>query len=277
MPTADTNPGSSGRGRPKRFPADSRIRVANTGSTNADVMAWVASGQPPGAVLVADHQSAGRGRLARTWEASAGDALLTTFLVDAPDVSATLPLVLGVAALDVVHARGGTDAGLKWPNDVVVGSRKLAGILVEAVPVDGAIAGAAAGIGMNLLGIPVASASDSGGSVENAISLRELVGSDDPAIVGVEAVLDDLCDRFDYWLDLVGREPHGQQTFVEAYRERCVSIGQRVRVERIGDDEITGTAVRIDDEGRLLVERSAEAAGGIVVVSAGDVHHLRPA
>ncbi len=253
-----TNPVPAGFSLQRRFPPESRVWVTSTGSTNADVLGWAASGSALGnaaaRVLVADYQSAGRGRLDRVWEARAGDALLVSFLVEAAEVNGLLPLVLGVAALDVVHQRGGTNAGLKWPNDVMVGSQKLAGILVEVTKGPGGVA-AAAGIGMNLAAAP-----------DGAISLASLTGSVDDSIVGVAGVLDDLCGRFDTWLSA------SRPDFIDAYRERCVTLGQQVRVDRIDGTSFDGRATGIDDDGRLLVDH----AGQSVVVQAGDVHHLRP-
>ncbi len=249
----------------RRFPLESRVRVAETGSTNADVLAWASSESPPGSVLVAAHQSAGRGRLDRTWEAKSGDALLVSFLVGGADVHGLLPLALGVAALDVVHTRGASSAGLKWPNDIMVGSQKLAGILVEVAPGETEIA-AAAGIGLNLGAAPV-----------GAVALRTLVGIDDDAAIGVDSVLDDLCVSFDKWLDVLLDGAAGRAAFVEAYRDRCVTVGQRVRVDKIDGGSFEGEAVGIDEDGRLLVGSVGGSDGEAIAVQAGDVHHLRPA
>lgn len=258
MTADDTNPVPAGFSLPHRFPPESRVWVRTTGSTNADVLGWATSGSAPGnsagRVLVADYQSAGRGRLDRVWEARAGDALLVSFLVKGAEVNGLLPLVLGVAALDVVHQRGGADAGLKWPNDLMVGSQKLAGILVEVTKGADGVA-AAAGIGMNLAAAP-----------DGAISLASLTGSVDESIIGVAGVLDDLCGRFDTWLSA------SRPDFLDVYRERCVTLGQQVRVDRIDGTSFEGEATGIDEDGRLLVDH----AGQEVVVQAGDVHHLRP-
>lgn len=265
MKGTETNFDGTGLSAGNRFPPDSRIRVAETGSTNADVLAWVAAGDPPGSVLVADYQAAGRGRLDRTWEAKPGDALLTSFLIDGPEVDGLLPLALGLAALQVVHQRGAVSAGLKWPNDLMVGPQKLAGILVEAVHADGSITAAAAGIGMNLLAAPT-----------DAISLQvalEDPGNSEPAtpVVGAE-ILHELCGAFDGWLDVLGQGTSGRSHFLDAYRDGCVTIGQQVKVDKIDGSSFDGVATGIDEDGRLLVN----AEGSVVAVQAGDVHHLRP-
>src|SRR5690349_15935960 len=112
-----------------------RVRwVDETGSTNHDLLAAARAGEPEGLVLVADHQSAGRGRLGRVWEAPPGASLLMSILLrpvlglaDAHAVTAAV----GLAAAYACEAVAGFRPGLKWPNDLVVGPRKLAGILAE--------------------------------------------------------------------------------------------------------------------------------------------------
>ncbi|MEE9413994.1 MAG: hypothetical protein V3V01_01845, partial [Acidimicrobiales bacterium] len=103
--------------------------VESTGSTNADLLKSAHAGDWSTTVLVTDHQTSGRGRLERTWEDTAASSLLMSLLVSRDDVSALLPLALGLAALGAVRGRGGKECGLKWPNDLLVGDHKLAGIL----------------------------------------------------------------------------------------------------------------------------------------------------
>src|SRR5690606_30963034 len=107
--------------------------VTTTGSTNADVLALARDGAPEGVVVVADHQSAGRGRRTRRWGAPPGGSLLVSVLLRPPaGVASAVTMAAAVAMADAVEAVAGVKVGLKWPNDLVVGDRKLAGILAEA-------------------------------------------------------------------------------------------------------------------------------------------------
>src|SRR5215207_4886252 len=137
-------------------------RVAETGSTNADVVTLATAGAAEGTVLVADYQSAGRGRLGRSWQAPPGTGLAVSLLLRPTAVPAHrwpwLPLLTGVAVVEALRTYPGIDVVLKWPNDVLLKGGKLAGILVERV--DGP-AGAAAvvGVGLNVSAAPVGAAS----------------------------------------------------------------------------------------------------------------------
>ena len=128
---------------------DFRIsRVERTGSTNADVLAAAIAGEPEGLVLVAQTQTAGRGRQGRTWESPPGGGLYFTVLLR-PDVPVArfgwIPLLAGVALAEAVRETAKVDAVLKWPNDLLVGGAKCAGILAEAT----GTGGVAVGIGLN--------------------------------------------------------------------------------------------------------------------------------
>ncbi len=129
--------------------------VAETGSTNHDLAELAASGAPDGVVLVADHQTAGRGRLDRSWVAPAGASLLLSVLVR-PDVEpAYVPLLTVAMALAVVESARSRHvaAGLKWPNDVVVDGeppRKLAGVLAESMVEGGGSTAVVVGVGINV-------------------------------------------------------------------------------------------------------------------------------
>ncbi len=128
--------GALPNGRSRHRFADIR-RVASTGSTNADVMELARQGEPEGIVVVADVQTAGRGRAGRTWTAPPGASLLCTVLLRPPaSVAGLVTFALSVAAAEACEAVAGVAPGLKWPNDLVVedehGTRKLAGLLAEA-------------------------------------------------------------------------------------------------------------------------------------------------
>jgi BirA family transcriptional regulator, biotin operon repressor / biotin---[acetyl-CoA-carboxylase] ligase len=242
--------------------------VAQTGSTNADLLARAASGTDvAGAVLIAEHQTAGRGRHGRGWTASPRAQITMSVGVSVVDVPAAgwgwLPLATGVAVVDTVAPLlevAGIEAGLKWPNDVLAGppgsSGKLAGILAEvAKPV------VVIGLGLNVTQSP--DEVDGPG----ATSLLDLgvPAPDRNRLVCV--LLRELGRRIVAW-----RAARGADWALAAdYRERSLTIGTRVRADLPGGKELVGTASGVDDQGRLCLEIGDQT----VVVSAGDVVHLR--
>jgi BirA family biotin operon repressor/biotin-[acetyl-CoA-carboxylase] ligase len=235
--------------------------VEQTGSTNADLLARAAAGEDiAGAVLIAEHQTAGRGRNGRVWT-SPGAQLTMSVGVDGggvpPDAWGWLPLATGVAVVDTVVPLG-VDAGLKWPNDVLVGGRKLAGILTEVAAAQRFIV---VGVGLNV------TLRDDEVPDADATSLRSLgVETPDRARL-VAALLQQLGRRFSRW-----REANGADAdLIADYRARSVTIGSRVRAILPGSAEVLGVAQSIDEQGRLHIDSGTET----VAVSAGDVIHLR--
>jgi len=239
-------------------------RVERTGSTNADVLAAALRGEPEGLVVVAQTQTAGRGRQGRTWESPQGGGLWFTVLLRPHDVAVArlgwLPLLAGVALAEAVRATAKVEAGLKWPNDLLVGGAKCAGILAEAT----GTGGVAVGIGLNTnLAEERLPPTPTG---VKATSLRLHAGSavDNDEILG--AVLDRLAVRYAEWRTHSGdADASGLRS---AYTENCVTIGRRVRAILPGGAEISGRATTVDIDGRLVVGGQA--------VAAGDVVHLRP-
>jgi BirA family transcriptional regulator, biotin operon repressor / biotin---[acetyl-CoA-carboxylase] ligase len=239
--------------------------VERTGSTNADLLARAAAGTDvAGAVLIAEHQTAGRGRHGRGWSATPRAQITMSVGVSVVDVPTEgwgwLSLATGVAIVDAVLAVTGVRAGLKWPNDVMAGPPdspgKLAGILAEvARPV------VVIGMGLNVTQAP--DEIDGPG----ATSLFDLgVAAPDRHRL-VCAVLTELGRRIVGW-----RAARGADWALAAdYRARSLTIGQAVRAQLPGGKEVVGTATAVDDQGRLCLE----AGGQTVVVSAGDVVHLR--
>jgi BirA family biotin operon repressor/biotin-[acetyl-CoA-carboxylase] ligase len=234
--------------------------VAETGSTNADVAALARSAVPEGVVVVAGYQSAGRGRRDRRWSAGPGDGLLASVLLrpQAPvGRFGLIPLAVGVAIVDAARALGVDDACLKWPNDVLVGEAKLAGILSELIADEDGRGGGAAvvvGFGVNLRAIP--------SEVPDATSLAELTG----VPVDSDALLRSILDRFEVLYGTLADD-----TVVARATARMSTLGRDVDVERPGAP-LRGRAVGLDEGGRLVVETTT----GPVVVAAGDVVHLRP-
>ncbi len=255
--------------------------VGSTGSTNADLAAVARDGGGECA-LVADHQSAGRGRLDRRWDAPPGASLLMSVLVR-PPFPATgptlLPMALGVAVVDAIDELAGVRVGLKWPNDVVSlpgphgpAHRKLGGMLAEVVqPAGGVQGGGGLGDAAVVLGIGVNLSWPDGFPDELADTATsvDLLG-------GRPVAREDLAVRLLAALDLTGDLAYSAvacELLTERYRERCTTLGQRVRVELAGG-ALIGTATTVTPDGALVV---LDDDGTSHTVTAGDVVHLRPA
>jgi BirA family biotin operon repressor/biotin-[acetyl-CoA-carboxylase] ligase len=238
--------------------------VAQTGSTNADLLARAASGiDIDGAVLIAEHQTAGRGRHGRGWSATPRAQITMSFGVSVVDVPAAawgwLSLATGVAVVDAVAPLievTGFKAGLKWPNDVLVGGGKLAGILAEvARPV------VVVGVGLNVTQAPEEVGSP------GATSLLDLGVAAPDRDQLVRGLLRELGARIAAWRVARGADPQ----LAADYRARSLTIGSRVCAQLPGGRELVGTASGVDDQGRLCLQTE----GNTVVISAGDVVHLR--
>jgi len=234
--------------------------VEETGSTNADLLARARAGENiGGAVLFAEHQTAGRGRLGRHWVGAPRTQLAFSVGVDATGVPTDrwgwLPLATGLAVVDAVAAETGVRPKLKWPNDVLVDGDKLAGILAEVASPQSVVV---VGVGLNV----TASPRDSG--EPNAISLRDLGVTVDRNRLA-RRLLADLAARIAAW--------RAGDPLTADYRNGSATIAAPVRVVLPGGEERIGTAVDVDEQGRLVIESDS----GREVVSAGDVVHLRPA
>ena len=243
--------------------------VEETGSTNADLLARAAAGTDiAGAVLIAEHQTAGRGRHGRGWSAAPRAQITMSVGVSVVDVPTEgwgwLSLATGVAVVDALAPLLdgiGVRAGLKWPNDVLAGQPdspgKLAGILAEVVrPV------VVIGLGLNVTQSPE-EVDGPGATVAAGPGRRQRP----TATSWFVRLLRELGGRIVGW-----RAARGADWQLAAdYRARSLTIGTRVRAQLPGGKEIVGTATAVDDQGRLCVETGAET----VVVSAGDVVHLR--
>jgi BirA family biotin operon repressor/biotin-[acetyl-CoA-carboxylase] ligase len=244
--------------------------VETTGSTNTDLLA---RGGPEGQVLVAEEQTAGRGRMGRSWVSQPGEALTFSVLLRPVTVPASrrgwLPLLAGIAVATAVRSAASVAAALKWPNDVLAGDRKLAGILAEQSG-SGSASGDALVIG---IGLNVATPSDalpvSPGGLHGTSLLAE--GAAD---VGREPLLVELLRRFEQWYLPFRSDPDPARTGLLAeYRSLCGTLGRQVRVDLPGGKVLSGIAEDVDADGRLLVREDATA--GVSPVSAGDIIHLR--
>jgi BirA family transcriptional regulator, biotin operon repressor / biotin---[acetyl-CoA-carboxylase] ligase len=246
------------------------VTVAETtGSTNADLAARAAQGAPEGTVLAAEEQLAGRGRMGRQWVSPARSAVMVSVLLRpaaiAPARRGWLPLLAGVAAATAVRQTAGVPAVLKWPNDVLVGERKLAGILAEQ-------SGDAIVVGLGLnVSATEAELPDTGPGAPAATSLRleGVTGLDRTELLA--ALLAEFERRYQAWAQTVPPGDPAASGLRAAYLELCTTVGQQVRVERAGGQSATARATGIDSDGRLVIE----GPQGTEAVSAGDVRHLR--
>jgi BirA family biotin operon repressor/biotin-[acetyl-CoA-carboxylase] ligase len=243
--------------------------VAETGSTNADLLALGESGAPGGSVLVADYQHGGRGRLDRSWSSPPRACLMFSVSIDCDPVPPThwawLPLLSGLAVRSAAVSLAGVDAVLKWPNDLLVGPERLkaCGILVQAVP---GRPQAVIGIGLNVTTtraeLPVATAT--------SLALEGAACLDRGLLLG--AILDELAPLISAWRR-AGGDPVASG-LRDAYAAECATVGQSVRVSETSGSTWTGRATGVDPDGRLEVlgdDGTARAVG------AGDVIHVRPA
>jgi BirA family transcriptional regulator, biotin operon repressor / biotin---[acetyl-CoA-carboxylase] ligase len=237
--------------------------VATTGSTNADLLT---RGGPEGQVLVAEEQTAGRGRMGRSWVSQPGTMLMFSVLLRPVTVPSArrgwLPLLTGVAVATAVREAASVAAGLKWPNDVLIGDRKLAGILAEQ-------SGGAVVIG---IGLNVSTTQDALPASPTGLRATSLLveGAD----VGREPLLAEMLRQLERRYLAFRADPDPVSSGLHAeYRALCGTLGRQVRAELPGDRYVSGRAEDIDAGGRLLV-READATS-LTPVSAGDIIHLR--
>jgi BirA family biotin operon repressor/biotin-[acetyl-CoA-carboxylase] ligase len=247
-------------------PAPWRVEVRDaSASTNASVAARARAGEQPGLVLVAEHQTAGRGRLDRAWVTPDRAALTFSLLVAPRGVPVArwpwLPLLTGLAVAEGVRRATGVRAALKWPNDVLVGDLKVAGILAERIERPGG-AVAVVGVGLNVSStaaeLPVPTAT--------SLALAGATATDRTDLL--VAVLASFSELYDGWLAVRGRAGAGLH---DAYVAGCATVGQRVRVELPADGPLEGRATGIDEDGRLQVDDGHR----VHAVGAGDVVHVR--
>ena len=215
-----------------------RLHLRHIDSTNARARELASRGAPHGTTVTASEQSAGRGRQGRTWVAPAGKALLLSVVIRDPP--RLLPLAAGVATAEVV----GPQARLKWPNDVVLGGRKVAGILIEGRPQE---LWAVLGIGLN-----VAVRTE-----DFPVELRRSAGGMGLEPDAIEPTLERLLDSLRRWIEA---DPGD---ILDGVRARDALLGLSVRW---GGGQ--GEAAGVDSDGRLIVE----TGGGRVTLEAGEVH-----
>ena len=243
--------------------------VASVPTTMARAAELASSGLPEGATVVAEEQTEGRGRLGRAWVAPPGSSLLVSVVLRPPLARESVWLTVAAAgvalakAVDAVAPQA-APAGLKWPNDLELHGRKAAGLLAEAHLDGDRLAAVLLGMGVNV----GQGAGDFPPEVaERATSVSLAAGSP----VDRAGLLAAWAGRFlAGYAELCAGRPG---VVLAAYRERLVTVGRRVRADRIGADPVIGTAVDLTPAGALVVQT---ASGARVEVLSGDVHHLRP-
>ncbi|MBM7051363.1 biotin--[acetyl-CoA-carboxylase] ligase [Rothia sp. ZJ1223] len=258
---------------------------SQTESTNTDALKLLASPDATAreklgelSVLATDDQRAGRGRLDRQWTAPAGSALCATFIVR-PHASTQplrsealrwLTMILALAARQTLVEQG-VNAGIKWPNDLVVGGRKIAGILaqlsIEPTGEMSAVVGIGINTAMNPLQLPFETATSM--AIEGAKSPDNL-----ELLQALAASFADIYRRFAEAGGDASAPLTSGVSLVELLRLHTITLGQEVAVHLPGDDIVQGVAVDLADDGEIMVR---DPRGRVKSYAVGDVVHLRPA
>lgn len=238
--------------------------LVSTTSTNADVAEFASAGAPEGTCVVAEEQTAGRGRHERVWVSPSHAGLWMSVLIRPADVPRVrwgwLPLLAGLAVRDAIRAMRMVPVGLKWPNDLVVqhaacggsaGTAKLGGLLSEVVEPDGVVIGI--GVNVSLTGAEL--------PTPEATSLF-LEGGDTDRDALLAGILIALQQRLAQWRA-------GDERLADDYRDACVTIGRLVDVVLGPENRLNGVVIGIDPDGHLLVDSD----GSTRTVTAGDVIH----
>ena len=242
--------------------ADFRIEWVNeTGSTNADLLAAARQGAEANSVLAADYQSGGRARRGRTWGAAPGSSLLFSVLTR-PQIDVEraqlVTTALALGAVEACDSLAGVRPRLKWPNDLVVGGRKLAGVLAESVVAGDRLEALVVGMGLN-----VRTGAAPSETADTAVALEDACG----AVIDRRELLAEILAGFAHWMEGV-EGAGGQAELMASARLESATLGCRVMVELGDGTTLEGLAEDLDDQGALLLE------GGTRVV-VGDVVHLR--
>ncbi|HMH39391.1 MAG TPA: biotin--[acetyl-CoA-carboxylase] ligase [Streptosporangiaceae bacterium] len=245
--------------------------VESTGSTNADLLARALAGEPEGAVLAAEEQRAGRGRMGRTWTSPPRAALTFSVLLKPavpPARRGWLPLLTGVAVATAVTQVAGVETRIKWPNDLLTADAKLAGILAEAAG-DAVVVG----IGLNVSTEPAELSHLLAATRPGALPATSLRAAGATALDRASLLLATL-GELEHWYrawQRAGGDPD-RSGLRQEYLRWSATIGRTVRAELPGGQALSGPAAGVDSDGRLLVRVSS---GSEVAVAAGDVVHLR--
>ncbi|GIH09195.1 biotin--[acetyl-CoA-carboxylase] ligase [Rhizocola hellebori] len=240
-----------------------RVEVkAETASTNTDVIEQAKSGADEGVVVIAESQSAGRGRLGRTWISQPSAGIWLTALLRPKVESARwgwIPLLAGVALADTVNDLHGVKADLKWPNDLLIDGRKCAGILAEVASPGAVVVGVGLNVWQRSADLPMTAT----GLPATSLRLAGVLDADRTALT--IGFLQRLRERYESW-------QQAPESIVDPYRQRCATIGRDVRIMLPDNRQILGEAITVDDDGRLVLRDEQEQ---LCPIAAGDVTHVR--
>jgi BirA family transcriptional regulator, biotin operon repressor / biotin---[acetyl-CoA-carboxylase] ligase len=222
----------------------------SVGSTNDLAQQWLREGADAGAVVIADEQLSGRGRMGRAWQTPAGGQAIAMSVILKPDAShaGRISQMAAVCIAQVCEALAIAEVGIKWPNDVQISGKKVCGVLPEAIWQDGRLLGVVLGMGVNV-------------RVTFDESLRDIATNIETAAgrtIDRAELIRDILLRVDYWSVQLGSDALHQ-----AWKQRLTTLGQQVS---IGD--ISGQAVDVEASGALLIET---AQGQRQRVVAGDI------
>jgi BirA family biotin operon repressor/biotin-[acetyl-CoA-carboxylase] ligase len=243
--------------------------LSEIGSTNDAVMAAGRQGEAEGFAVLADHQTSGRGRLGRSWASLPGIGIYTSVLLRpqlAPHQATLLTLMAGLAVAEAIRMVSGVRPDLKWPNDILLQNRKVAGILTEMASIGSRVSHVSVGIGINVHH----RREDFPGEVRMiATSLRLATGR--PLDRGeLAAALYDALDRW-YAVFCSG----GRSKILQAAREQTATLGRDVIVES-GADRWQGVALDLDEDGALLVRAEDGAVRRVLAEDVSIRAGLRP-
>jgi BirA family biotin operon repressor/biotin-[acetyl-CoA-carboxylase] ligase len=233
------------------------VRLASVTSTMDVVDERARAGAAEGLIVVADEQTAGRGRIGRRWVAEPGSSLLCSILLRPeiqPNRLGPLPLAIGIAVAETVESFIAISAELKWPNDVLIQRRKVAGILVQSRLSGNGVDFLNIGIGMNV-NAPVESLPDGATSLQ--VATGRAIDRDD--VLGV--LIQRVNRAYSAYLSTGGNPD------LDEWKRRAILLGEEVSVRR-DHDEVGGRFVGIDEEGRLILEVRPE---GLIALAHGDV------
>jgi len=241
------------------------LRYESVASTNTEVARLAVEGAAEGVAIVADEQTAGRGRLQRAWSSTKGAGLYFSILLRPRLTVDRWPLITFVAALatgDALLEASEVETDIKWPNDLLVKERKICGILAEAIetPTGRAVV---LGIGINLTNEAFP---------EDLVDVAASVANESGRPPERGLVLAALLNGLTRWYSLL-HEPEGPQKIVAAWSSRSsYAVGKLVQITN-GDETLQGRTAGIEDDGALRLE----TAQGIQLIRAGDVTSVRPA
>ncbi len=238
--------------------------VESTGSTSDDVMAMAEEGEPEGAVVCSLAQTRGRGREGRSWYSPEGGGLYLSVLLrpeTSPDLASQLTLVAAVATARAIREAAPCYPGIKWPNDLLVRGRKLAGILCDSRSSGDRVRYVVAGAGINVDLDPAGLPGDLG---ERATSLLAETGERTDMAVLAASLLNNLSELYRGW------RADGLEAVAEEWESLSVMRGRRVRAE-LPDGVVEGRALGLDPSGGLRVEK---AGGGMISLRSGDLSLL---